>query len=218
MREYPPNRRLITQGDQSTFVIVLLDGVVKSAGVSSAGKEALLSILVGGDLVGEFAALDNRPRSSSVTSCGLVTGCVITQAGFLGALSRDAALAQAVQRSIVAKARAGDERQIEFAGFDAHTRFARVPRALAAAYGERSGNRVIIGWPVTQSELASLASIAEPTAQKALRQLRQAGVIRTGYRTWTVENFSELDRIAGALSRDTSEHGIAELSQSRRFR
>ena len=89
---------------------------------------------------------------------------------------------------------------MEFAGFDAHTRFARVLRALAVGYGERSGNRISISWPVTQNELASLASIAEPTAQKALRELRKAGVISTGYRTWTVENFSELDRIAGALS------------------
>jgi len=158
--------------------------------------------------------MDNLPRSSSVTSCGLVTGCVIMQAEFLGVLTRDTSLAQAVQRSIVAKARAGDERQIEFAGFDAHTRFARVLRALAAAYGERSGNRISIGWPVTQSELASLASIAEPTAQKALRQLREAGVISTGYRTWTVENFSELDRIAGALSRDTNSNSSRAFEAS----
>jgi CRP-like cAMP-binding protein len=178
---------------------VLLDGAVKSVGVSSAGKEALLSILIGGDIVGEFAALDNLPRESSVTCCSPVTGCVITQAGFRGAASRDKSLAQAVERSIVAKARAGNNRQIEFTGFDAHTRFARALRALAASYGERSGNRISISWPVTQNELASLASIAEPTAQKALRQLREAGVISTGYRTLIVENFSELDRIAGAL-------------------
>ena len=207
IREYPANRRLFAQGDRSTFVIVLLDGVVKSVGVSSAGKEALLSILIGGDIVGEFAALDSLPRASSVTCCGLVTGCVITQADFLGAASRDKSLAQAVERSIVAKARAGNNRQIEFAGFDARTRFARALRALAASYGERSGNRISISWPVTQNELASLASIAEPTAQKALRQLREAGVISTGYRTLTVENFSELDRIAGALSRHTNFSG-----------
>ena len=135
VREYPPNRRLITQGDRGTFVIVLLDGVVKTTGVSSAGKEALLSIRIGGDLVGEFAAMDNLPRSSSVTSCGLVTGCVIMQAEFLGVLSRDTSLAQAVQRSIVAKARAGDERQEDLTGYDGHTPYARVRTAVAARNG-----------------------------------------------------------------------------------
>lgn len=198
MREYPADRRLITQGDRRAFVVVLLDGVVKATGVSSGGKEVLLAIRVGGDIVGELAALDNRPRSSTVTTCGPVTGCVIMQADFLAVLSRDKSLAQAVNRSVVAKLRAGNERRMEFAGFDAPTRFARVIRELAVAYGERSGNRVTIGWPVTQIELASLASVAEPTAQKALRRLREAGVISTGYRSLTIEDFGELNRVAGA--------------------
>lgn len=198
MREYPADRRLITQGDTSTFVVALLDGVVKVTGVSSSGREALLAIRIGGDILGELAAIDNRPRSCTVTACGPVTGCVIMQADFLAVLARDRSLAEAVSRSVVAKLRAGTERQMEFAAFDAPTRFARVLRELAGSYGERSGNRVTISWPVTQNELASLASVAEPTAQKALRQLRKAGVISTGYRSLTIEDFSALNRIAGA--------------------
>jgi CRP/FNR family transcriptional regulator, cyclic AMP receptor protein len=197
MREYATDRRLITQGDTSTFVVVLLDGVVKVTGVSSAGREALIAIRVGGDLLGEFAAIDNGPRSGTVTACGLVTGCVIMQADFLAVLARDRPLSEAVHRSVIAKLRAGTERRMEFAAFDAPTRFARVLRELAGTYGERSGNRVTISWPVTQSELASLASVAEPTAQKALRQLRKAGVINTGYRSLTIEDFAALNRIAG---------------------
>jgi CRP/FNR family cyclic AMP-dependent transcriptional regulator len=207
IREYPADHRLITQGDCSTFVIVLLEGVVKAAAVSSAGREVLLAIRVGGDLIGEFAAVDGQPRSNNVTTCGPVTGCVITQAGFLADLSRDKSLAQAVDRAVVAKARAGNERRMEFAGFDAHTRFARIIRELAVLYGERSGNRVTISWPVTQSELASLASVAEPTAQKALRRLRETGVISTGYRSLTVQDFTALDRIAGALTLLTATGG-----------
>jgi CRP-like cAMP-binding protein len=119
------------------------------------------------------------------------------QADFLAVVGRDRLLAEAVNRSVVARVRAGTERRMEFAAFDAPTRFARVLRELANAYGERSGNRVTIGWPVTQSELASLASVAEPTAQKALRELRKAGIISTGYRSLTVEDYSALNRIAG---------------------
>jgi CRP-like cAMP-binding protein len=198
MREYPTDRRLVSQGDTSTFVVVLLDGVVKATGVSSAGKEALLSVRVGGDLVGELAAIDGRPRSCTLTTCGPVTGCVIMQADFLAVVASHRSLAEAVTQALVAKLRAGNERRVEFAGFDAPTRFARVIRELAVSCGERSGSRVAINWPVTQSELASLASVAEPTAQKTLRQLREAGVVSTGYRSLTIEDFPELDRIAGA--------------------
>jgi CRP-like cAMP-binding protein len=197
IREYPADHALMRQGDKTAFVVVLLDGVVKATGVSSTGKESLIGVIVGGDLVGEFAALDNKPRAATVTTCGLVCGCVIRQQNFLATIDGDRDLARAVHRGVVAKARAGTDRRIEFTGFDAPTRFARIIRELALAYGERDGNRAVIGWPLTQSELASLASVAEPTAQKALSQLRKAGVISTGYRKLTVEDLRELDRIAG---------------------
>ena len=95
-------------------------------------------------------------------------------------------------RSISAKL----HQAIEFAGYDAQTRLARVLRELAVRYGDRSGGRVMVT-PVTQPELANLAGLAEPTAQKALRRLRERGVIATSYRSLDILDFHELDRIAG---------------------
>jgi len=194
-RQYPPGQVLIREGDTTKFVVVLLDGVVKATGLTLAGKEALLAIRVGGDIVGEFAALDDGPRSSTVTTCGTVVGRVIRQADFLAALRRDNLLAEAVNRAVVAKVRAANTWRVEFAGYDAPTRLARVLRELAVRYGERSGNRVVIAWPLTQPELASLAAVAEPTAQKTLRALRERGVIATGYRSLTILDLDELNRI-----------------------
>jgi CRP/FNR family cyclic AMP-dependent transcriptional regulator len=197
IRQYLASQVLIREGDTTKFVVVLLDGVVKATGLTLDGKEALLAIRVGGDIVGEFAALDEGPRSTTVTTCGAVVGRVIKQADFLAALHRDNLLAEAVNRTVVGKARAANARRVEFAGYDAPTRLARVLRELAVRYGDRSGNRVVITWPLTQPELASLAAVAEPTAQKALRALRERGVIATGYRSLTILNFGELNRIAG---------------------
>jgi CRP-like cAMP-binding protein len=195
-RQYPPGKVLIREGDSTRFVVALLDGVVKATGLTLDGKEALLAIRVGGDIVGEFAALDEGPRSSTITTCGTVVGRVIRQADFLAAMNRDNLLAEAVNRAVVAKVRAANARRVEFSGYDAPTRLARVLRDLAVRYGARSGNRVVIGWPLTQPELASLAAVAEPTAQKVLRKLREGGVIATGYRSLTIEDLDELSRIA----------------------
>jgi CRP-like cAMP-binding protein len=196
-RQYVAGKILIREGETSKFVVVLLDGVVKATGLTLDGKEALLAIRVGGDIVGEFAALDGGPRSSTVTTCGTVVGRVLRQADFLAALRHDSLLAEAVNRAVVGKIRAANARRIEFAGYDAPTRLARVLRELAVRYGNRSGNRVVISWPLTQPELASLAAVAEPTAQKALRALRECGIIETGYRSLTIMDLDGLNRIAG---------------------
>jgi len=203
IREYPAERVLMRMGDPTTFVIVLLEGIVKATGLTSDGKEVLLAVRVGGDVVGEFAALDNQPRSSTVTTCGLVVGCVIAQPDFLRLLRREESLARAVDRTVLAKLRFANERRVEFAGFDAYIRVARVLRELAVAYGDTDGDRVTLGWPLTQSELASLSSVAEPTVQKALRRLRDAGIIATGYRALTIESFGRLNAVAGPLAVST---------------
>jgi CRP/FNR family transcriptional regulator, cyclic AMP receptor protein len=199
-KQYATGDVIIREGDTSKFVVALLDGVVKATGLTLDGKEALLAIRVGGDIVGEFAALDERSRSSTITTCGAVVGRVMGQADFLAAMRQDVLLGQGVNRAILAKLRDANERRVEFAGYDAPTRLARVLRELAVRYGDHAGNRVVISWPLTQTELASLATVAEPTAQKALRLLREQGVITTGYRSVTVVDFVALDRIAGALT------------------
>jgi CRP/FNR family transcriptional regulator, cyclic AMP receptor protein len=196
-RQYLAGQVLIREGEETKFVVVLLDGVVKATGLTLDGKETLLAIRVGGDVVGEFAALDGGLRSSTVTTCGTVVGRLIRQADFLAVIRQDDLLAEAVNRSIVAKVRSANARRVDFAGYDAPTRLTRVLRELAVRYGNRSGNRVVISWPLTQPELASLAAVGEPTAQKALRRLRERGVIDTGYRSLTIVDFDELNRIAG---------------------
>lgn len=197
-QKYPAGRVLMRMGDELTFVIVVLEGIVKATSLTSDGKEVLLAIRVGGDLVGEFAALDSRPRSSTVTTCGPVVGCVIPQPDFLGLLRRDDLLARAVDRAVLAKLRFANERRVDFAGFDAYMRVARILRELAATYGDRDGDRVTLNWPLTQAELASLASVAEPTVQKALRRLREARIISTSYRSLTIESLPELGKVAGS--------------------
>ncbi len=61
-RQYQAGRQLMHEGDPSAFVIVLLQGIIKATRQTSDGKEVLLAVRVGGDVVGEIAALDNRPR------------------------------------------------------------------------------------------------------------------------------------------------------------
>ena len=122
---------------------------------------------------------------------------MITQRDFLAVLRRDPLIAIEVNRVIAGKLRAANASRVEFAGYDASTRLARILRELADRYGERTGDKVVISWPLTQAELASLAGTSAPTTHKALRRLRDLGIIATGYRSLTVLDQERLDLIAG---------------------
>lgn len=197
IREYPTDIPVIRMGDTTTFVIVILSGIVKATAHGPGGQEVLLAIRVGGDIVGEFAAMDEESRSATVTTCGQVSGCVIPRPAFTELLLSDGDLARQVDKSVLAKLRFANERRVDFASYKADARVARVLRELALAHGDQFGNRMLLNWPLTQTELASLASVAEPTVQKALRRLRDSGVISTGYRSLVIEDLSALDAAIG---------------------
>lgn len=191
-----PSRILIREGERSRFVVVILDGVVKVTGQAGDGRDALLAIRVGGDAVGEFAALDDRPRSATVTTCGALVARVIKCADFLDCLRRHPDISQAVSQSIVSKIRVANARRLDFSGCDVRTRLARVLYEIAVSYGTLAGNQSVLRWPLTQPELASLAGGAEPTVHRVLREFRAEGIVSTGYRAITVLDLKRLRRIA----------------------
>ncbi|MFR9726245.1 Crp/Fnr family transcriptional regulator [Streptomyces sp. MS19] len=193
---YEAGRVLMREGERTTFVLVLLTGVVKATGLTPDGRDALLAVRMGGDLVGELAAADGGPRSATVTACGPVVARVVSQEEFLGCTRRDPGIAQAVNASVVSKLRVANARRVDFTGCDAATRLARVLHQIVLTHGERSGAGAVIRWPLTQPELATLSGTAEPTVQKVLRGLRESGVISTGYRTVRVEDLARLNAIA----------------------
>ncbi|MFB4195397.1 Crp/Fnr family transcriptional regulator [Streptomyces carpaticus] len=195
-RRYAAGRVLMREGERTTFVLVLLQGVVKATGRAPDGRDALLAVRMGGDLVGEMAAADGGPRSATVTTCGTVAARVISREEFLGCTRRDPGIARAVNASVVAKLRVANAHRVDFTGCDAPTRLARVLHQIVLTHGERSGAGAVIRWPITQPELATLSGAAEPTVQKVLRKLREAGVISTGYRTVRVEDLARLSSIA----------------------
>jgi CRP-like cAMP-binding protein len=193
---YTPGRVIMREADKTSFVVVLLDGMVKVASAARDGQGVLLAIRTGGDLIGEYAALDGLPRSATVTACGVVHARLLNREEFLGCLRRDPRVDQVVKASVVGQLRTSIAYRVDFTGLDVATRVARVLCQFAKTYGHPVGGSTQIDWPITQQELASLCGAAEPTVQKALRALRAEGVVATGYRSVRVEDFEELSHIA----------------------
>jgi CRP/FNR family transcriptional regulator, cyclic AMP receptor protein len=188
-------RVLIHEGDASRSVFLLLNGTVKMTAATDAG-DALLAVRVGGDIVGELAALDGRPRLATITTAGPVIARVIGQPEFMGMLSRDPELAKTVAASVADKLRSATARRIDFAACDVLTRLARVLHELAERYGEHTPAGQTIGCPLTQTELATLIGASEPTVQRALRQFKKDGIVSTGYRETTVADMRRLRECA----------------------
>jgi CRP-like cAMP-binding protein len=184
-RSLTSGRRLLVQGKPDTHVEVIRNGYVKVTS-STDGVSRLLVIRGPGDLLGELAAVTGNTRLATVTTSGAVVSTVIRQADFLWFIGRHPNVANQVTAMVGEQLRWANSLRSDFAAYPVHVRLARVLAEIAARCGERTADGILIGVGLNQTELATLVGAAEDTVQKALRALRERGLIRTGYRRITV--------------------------------
>jgi CRP/FNR family transcriptional regulator, cyclic AMP receptor protein len=199
-KRYDTGRILIREGGTDTHVALLLSGFVK---VSTAveGYETLLGIRLPGEVVGEIGALTGEPRNATVTACGRVTAGLLTQARFEAFLSRRPDAHRLVAAAVARQLRWANRRRSDFAAFPAHVRLARLLSEISEVCGrERADGTVEIVVPLTQPELAAMIAIGQATIQKAVRDLRDAGLIETGYRRLVVSDPERLAKLAETAS------------------
>ncbi|MCX4235789.1 Crp/Fnr family transcriptional regulator [Streptomyces ortus] len=189
-RNYSPHQSLLQQGDLSRHVLLLTRGVVKVTASSESGDNVLLAVRIAGDLVGEMAAFENLPRSGTVVACNEVTARIIQLHSLETFLAQKPDAMKAVLRMLSARLRWANRRRIDYRSYDAPTRFARVLAELGQAYAQpmpgEGGKRRVLDVTLTQKELASLAGLALPTAEKSLATLTALGLVQCSYRNITI--------------------------------
>lgn len=139
----------------------------------------LLAVRGPGDIVVEAGA----------TACGAVAAHAVPPSVLHDQLRDVPDGARGVEAALAA--RLPWEGRRGYLGFPIGLRVARVLLDLTIRHGLADDG----GAPLTQLELAAMVGAREATTQRALRELREAGIIHTGYRRIVVV---DLDRLRAA--------------------
>jgi CRP-like cAMP-binding protein len=185
---------MMVQGDAGDCVFVLTGGLAKISVAAESGAETTLAIRSRGDLVGEFALLDAKPRTATVRAAGEATALRVGGAAFLALTdgSRDAQTA--VTNYVLGKLRSTTARRAAERVWDARERLAQVLYDLGQEHAElRPDGTVRI--PLTQAEIGDLAGVAVSTAERILKDLRKLGIVSTRYREITIRDMVRLRSI-----------------------
>lgn len=191
-----PGTVLLRAGATGTTAILILRTFVKVSKRTSGGHEVLLSVRVPGDLVGEIAVLNDQPRTATATTCGTGLVSVIPRAQLKEFMASRPGVEAQLAVMVADRLRWSDEQRIDVAAFPVTTRLARVLSDMATRHGVRAPRGVEIGVLLNQSELAALIGVSVVTAQRALKQFRDRGLIETGYRRFLVTDPNRLRAVA----------------------
>jgi CRP/FNR family transcriptional regulator, cyclic AMP receptor protein len=185
---------LLVQGDAGDFLYVLTGGLVKVIVEAESGAQTTLAIRSRGDLMGEFALLDDKPRTATARAAGPVTALKVGGAAFLAIAGQSQPIQATVTRYLLSKMRDTTERRAAERVWDAKERLAQVLYDLGEKHAE-PGPDGMIRLPITQGELGDLAGVAVSTAERVLKDLRKQGAVTTRYREITIRDMAYLGSI-----------------------
>ncbi len=185
-RQYPPGAKILAEGTPGDCLMLLENGYVKVTRKRPNGREALIAIRAGGDVVGEMAVIDDVPRSATVTAGEDIDVHVVQRRAVKKFLSKHPETALHIVRLISRRLHRANSWRIVFGEFPVRVRLGRVLAELAENHGEPIGSHTLICVELTQAELATLIGSRERAVQQALAGFRAEGVVRIRNREMAV--------------------------------
>jgi CRP/FNR family cyclic AMP-dependent transcriptional regulator len=181
-RSYPKHAVIITEGDPSDSLYVILSGRVKVYLSDESGKEVVLDIHGPGRYVGEMA-IDNQPRSASVMTLEPCKLSILSGAQFREFVRQNPDAAVHLIRSLTHRARVASQNIRSLALMDVYGRVARLLLELA----EEKDGRSVIAEHYTQQELAQRVGCSREMISRIFKDLIAGGYISTQGRRIVLE-------------------------------
>jgi CRP/FNR family cyclic AMP-dependent transcriptional regulator len=172
VRTYPKNTIVVTEGDRSDSLHVILSGRVKVFVSDEHGKELVLNVQGPGEYFGELA-LDEGPRSASVATLEPCKLAVIANDVLRSFLAGHPEAALQLIRGLIGRARHMTESLKDLALLDVYGRVAKLLLELAT----ESEGRLVIDQRLTQQDIADRVSASREMVSRIFKDLTTGGYI-----------------------------------------
>ena len=171
-RQLAAGEVLFVKGDEGDALYGIRRGQIRIATGTEAGKRLTLNVLGPGDLLGEIALLDGRPRTADAIAAEPTELFTVRRQDFLRLLEREPRIAVHLIELLCERVRWISERMEETALLPLEVRLARRIRALAADFGT--------DLHISQEELGILLGVTRESVNRQLQQWRRDGIIELG--------------------------------------
>ena len=178
-------------------MVAVLSGRVRISATSSEGREITLNMIDAGEVFGEIALLDGKPRSADATAIEDSKLITVERRHFLTYLASNNDLALRVIEVLCERLRDTSETLGNFAMLDLPGRLARRLMALASEYGKLTNGRTHLEIRLSDTDLARFVGCTRETVNKQMRAWEDAGVVARDGGRIAVCKPSVLRRTAG---------------------
>jgi CRP/FNR family transcriptional regulator, cyclic AMP receptor protein len=199
IRTFAVGETIFLMGAPGDSMVAVLSGTVRISVTSIEGRQLLLAILFPGEVFGEIALLDGKPRTADATA---VTACrlaILDRRDTLAFLERNPGAWANIVRVLCDRLRKTNERIAEVALLDLPARLAKTLLRIAADRDRVPANDAPGEIKLSQSELGNIVGAARESVNKCLRQWQRSGILEIKGSLITIADRAALH--------DLAEHG-----------
>jgi CRP-like cAMP-binding protein len=186
-RTYAAGEVLFHEGDLADTLHFLVEGRAVAKRFSADGDPLTYTVIGPGQAFGELAMLarDGR-RTATIQAIEPTTTLVLTFGDFERLCAEQPSVARLLTRLLAVRIGRLTDALMEALHTPADLRIVRRLVDLFGLYAREGGRPGALSLPITQSELSELAGVTRPTANRVLRRLESAGIVKLGRGTITV--------------------------------
>lgn len=188
---------LFENGDPGNGCYAVLEGSMKVSLLSVDGDEQLLAVLGPGDLVGELALLDGRPRSATVSALKDAQLAFIDKAAFERFADENPAVYRHMLAIVGKRLRHANDVLAARSFLPLPGRVAQTLLQLSETFGKQlDDGRMLIHYKLSQADIANMSGAARENVSRVLNDWKRSGTISriSGY--YCLEDVKFLEQAA----------------------
>ncbi len=174
MRTMQRGATIFAKGDPGNSLYAVCAGTVKISVPSADGKDAVFNLLGEGEIFGEIALLDGRPRTADATAMSDCELMVIERRDFLSLVRSQPEIALKLLEVLCARVRHTSEQVEDVLFLDLPGRLAKILLQLTERAELSPARRVTI----TQREIGQMIGMSRESTNKQLRDWQERKWVR----------------------------------------
>jgi len=196
-RTVPAGRHVVSRHEDEGGVYFVAAGSVRATMYAASGRQVTFRDVGEGELFGDLAALDGRPRSVDVTTLADSVVAHLDRAGFLTLLDEEPAVSRRIMLRLVDLVRQLSERVIELSTTSVPHRVHAELLRLAQDAGV-AGNEATLDPAPRHADLAAQVSTNREQVTRELSALTRQGLLRKSGKALVVADVERLSRLVDA--------------------
>lgn len=189
--------RLYSEGEPFKGFYCVRVGRLKVFRTAPGGQEYILRIVQPGQVLGLETLASGRIATASAEMLEDGVVCQTDRDIVLGLVRRNPSTAACVIEWLAEQLTVSDDHRFAVASLSVRSRTARVLALLVQSHGKPGKNGVLLTLPVTRQALAEMVAAAPETVMRAIRKLRDEGIIEGRGKTVHVLDLDRLLKSAG---------------------